>query len=220
MMRGKDFPKYFIKPRGNEMEELHNMQKYVDPEDDEEYEKQDSIRTNEFREKSKEVLDNAYADYVPEENGDIFREIENGNFSRTGELTMLPSFIAEKIVNKKFTLISLPGVKILYKDAAKYLGDYEGRLFLSELRTLEYGVAEELGRHKGFLDLGRLELLSDEDAHFLGGQDGELRLVNLKSISDKGLQELARHLLPVELPSELQQKFDTYKQLNMRKKAS
>jgi hypothetical protein len=93
-------------------------------------------------------------------------------------------------------------------------------LFLSGLRTLEYGVVEELGRHKGFLDLGRLEFLSDEDAHFLGGQDGELRLVNLKSISDKGLQELARHLLPVELPSELQQKFDTYKQLNMRKKAS
>jgi hypothetical protein len=155
------------------------------------------------------LFEERYKEYS-DENKNIFRDVENGIFSRISELTEIHPRIA-RCIAENVRVISLPHIQILYEDVAVYLGYHTGSLYLSGLRTLEYGVAKKLSKHNGFIDLCLLESLSDFDAEAFIAHSGELRLEGLQSVSEKGLRALAQHNDRVYLPEAYQKKWEEYK---------
>lgn len=105
----------------------------------------------------------------------IWKEIEEGNFMHYGDLTELPSMIAEKLV-ERFEDLAFFRLKRISDAAAKHLGKHDGYLSLGGITELSDNVAEHLSRHSGSLHFDDLGSLSETVASFLSRLGADTRL--------------------------------------------
>jgi len=125
-------------------------------------------------------------------NMEIFKEIQDGDFSNSHELTFITPLIAEYL-SKHEGILLLEGLTTLSDIAAEHLSKHEGDLYLRGLTTLSDIAAEHLSKHKGRLDLDGLTTLSDTAAEHFSKHKGRLDLDGLTTLSDTAAEHLSKH---------------------------